>query len=68
MKPSCNVPHIHEVSMNTPCFNESTLCVGDKGVHVRAKMDSKDLCNDFGNCMDEDKHHPSWGYAQYLGS
>lgn len=53
MKPSRKISDIHEVVVNTPLFEESTLRVGDKVIHERTKPGSKHLGNDLGNSVNE---------------
>lgn len=53
MQPTRKVSNIHEIVVDAPRFDESTLGVGDEGGHVRAKPDREHLRDDLGDRMDE---------------
>jgi hypothetical protein len=71
VEPSCQIPHIQEIFMNTSLLDEGTLRVGDKLVHVRGKAGGHHLGYNLGNGMYEaywsklsrkcPRLHPSWG-------
>ena len=53
METSREVSHIHEVVVDAPFLDESTLRSGDKVVHERAKAGRQHLGDDFSNSMNE---------------
>ena len=53
MKAPREVSNIHEVVVDAPCFDESTLSVGDEGGHMRSKPYGEHFCNDLGDSMNE---------------
>ena len=53
MKTLSKVTDIHEVIMDAPRFDESTLGIGDESGHVRGKPDGEHFCNYLGKSVDE---------------
>lgn len=53
LEPTCKVPNVHEVVMDAPLLDESTLGVGNKVVHEQPEKNGRPLGYDLYNGMTE---------------
>lgn len=53
LEPTCKVPNVHEVLMDAPLLDESTLGVGNRAVHEQPETNGRHLGYDLHNGMTE---------------